>query len=387
MKQDHYMRHLTLQPTEREPLPAAVTNACVSRFDVDNPLEEKNMTAANMIGVFKHALMITGFVFVMMLVVDYLNVLTGGNWRKSIRGHRLGQYFLASFLGVTPGCLGAFAVVSLYAHRIISVGALVAVMVATSGDESFVMLAMFPGKALIIFAALFVVGIISGLAVDLLSRSQETTQIEDSKAGLIVHEKERCVCFPGRQVIYQWRHCSCHRGALVFSLGLFLLGIISAEIGASANKWIRLTMMLTAGVGLFIVSTVPDHFLEDHLWNHIAKKHIGRIFLWTLGALLLIHVLIDHLALEAWIKESNLTLLAIACLAGMIPESGPHLVFVTLYAEGTIPFSILLANSIVQDGHGTLPLLAHSRRDFLTVKTIKVLIGFLIGSIGYFMGW
>jgi len=50
-----------------------------------------------------------------------------------------------------------------------------------------------------------------------------------------------------------------------------------------------------------------------------------------------------------------------ACLNVIIPESGPHLIFVTLFAEGIIPASILLEISIVLDGHGILPILAHSR--------------------------
>lgn len=32
-----------------------------------------------------HAMMITGFVFVMMLVIEYLNVLTEGIWQRGLR--------------------------------------------------------------------------------------------------------------------------------------------------------------------------------------------------------------------------------------------------------------------------------------------------------------
>jgi hypothetical protein len=34
-------------------------------------------------------------------------------------------------------------------------------------------------------------------------------------------------------------------------------------------------------LALFIVSTVPEHFLEERLWEHIVKVHIPRVFLWT----------------------------------------------------------------------------------------------------------
>jgi len=100
---------------------------------------------------FIHALMITGFVFMMMLMIEYLNVLSRGFLHQELSSSRLKQYLLASFLGATPGCLGAFAAVTLYSHRVFSMGALVAAMIATSGDEAFIMLSMIPKKALLIF--------------------------------------------------------------------------------------------------------------------------------------------------------------------------------------------------------------------------------------------
>ncbi|MCK4823782.1 hypothetical protein KA005_48965, partial [bacterium] len=77
--------------------------------------------------------------------------------------------------------------------------------------------------------------------------------------------------------------------------------------------------------------------------------------------------------------------LLIAIFIGIIPESGPHLVFVTLYAEGMIPFSILLASSISQDGHGSLPLLAESKKGFLTVKSVNMIFALLAGLTGYLL--
>jgi hypothetical protein len=100
-----------------------------------------------MISIIKHALMVTGFVAVMMLVIEYLNVLSRGEWQKRLTNRRWGQYLLAAFLGATPGCLGAFAIVAMYSHRNLSIGAVVAAMIATAGDESFVMFAMIPNPA------------------------------------------------------------------------------------------------------------------------------------------------------------------------------------------------------------------------------------------------
>lgn len=74
--------------------------------------------------------------------------------------------------------------------------------------------------------------------------------------------------------------------------------------------------------------------------------------------------------------------LIIAVLIGIVPESGPHLIFVTLFASGTIPFSILLASSISQDGHGMLPMLAESKKGFIAVKVVNMIFAFIVGAIG-----
>jgi hypothetical protein len=334
-----------------------------------------------MIEVLRHAIMIAGFVFVMMLVVEYLNILTSGAWRNRLAKSSWGQYLLASALGVLPGCLGAFAVVAMYSHRVLGIGAVVAAMIATSGDESFVMLAMYPQRALVIFGVLFVLGIAAGALVDMIVKRRNLGEALGCE-GLEIHEEHRCSCFPSGEIVKQWRECSPARGILAVVLVAIIVAIVSGQIGPPEWNWIRQTLLVASAIALFIVATVHDHFLEEHLWEHIAKKHMPRIFLWTLGVLVIFHLLTEYLSIDLGdlAGKERFLLLTIACLVGLIPQSGPHMIFVTLFASGTISGSILLANSIVQDGHGMLPLLAYSRRAFFTIKIIKFIIGMAIGS-------
>ncbi|MBN2534708.1 MAG: 2Fe-2S iron-sulfur cluster binding domain-containing protein [Spirochaetales bacterium] len=74
-----------------------------------------------------------------------------------------------------------------------------------------------------------------------------------------------------------------------------------------------------------------------------------------------------------------------AGLVGLIPESGPHLVFVLLFSRSLVPFSVLMASSIVQDGHGMLPLLSYSIKDSILIKIFNLIIGLGIGFILYFL--
>jgi hypothetical protein len=337
-----------------------------------------------LLGVLKHALMITSFVLIMMLLIEYINVQTRGRWQLSLRRSRFGQYVLGAFLGVVPGCLGAFTVVSLYSHRTLSFGALVAAMIATSGDEAFVMFSMFPLKALWISLILFVIALIAGWLSDLLFKNQARFLAREDHE-LELHEEEICHCFLPSGVLSQLKHITFARAMLISLFGGFLFLLATGLLGPGAWDWKKITFTLSAGFALFVVLTVPDHFLEQHLWEHVIKKHLLRIFLWTFGALLAIHYLDATLDFSEWIQGNLLLVLLIAVLIGVIPESGPHLIFVTLFAQGTIPFSILLASSIVQDGHGTLPLLAVSGRAFIWLKLVNIVLGLLVGLSGLFL--
>jgi Putative, 10TM heavy-metal exporter len=339
-----------------------------------------------MIEVVKHAVMITSFVFVMMLVIEYLNVLTSGAWQKRLIGHKWGQYVFAAILGAIPGCLGAFAVVAMYSHRIITFGAVVTAMIATSGDESFVMLALIPKQALFVTLILFVLSILTGILTDIVAGKHRTRQPPCSE-GFEVHEQELCECFPRGQIFPQWKECIASRGILAVVLTVFVIVLITGQVGPANWTWVRVTLLVASSVALFIVSTVPDHFLEEHLWRHVVRKHVPQVFLWTFGVLLFMYILGEglHIDLKTTLSKGKWIVLLVACLVGLIPESGPHLIFVTLYAQGTIPFSILLASSIVQDGHGMLPMLAHSRQAFLGIKAVNFAAGIFFGGMAMIM--
>ena len=83
----------------------------------------------------------------------------------------------------------------------------------------------------------------------------------------------------------------------------------------------------------------------------------------------------------------RLPVLLLACLVGLVPASGPHLIFVTLHVQGVVPLSTLLASCVVQEGHGMIPLLSHSRRAVLAVKALKLAMGLTVGIIGHVLGW
>lgn len=332
------------------------------------------------------AIQITGFIFVMMLVIEYVNVQTKGIWEKGLKGNRWRQYLISAVLGAIPGCLGAFTVVALFSHRLVSFGALVAAMIATSGDEAFVMFAMFPQKALLITLLLFVIGILAAYVTDKFYNPKWVTE-KFSEKKLPLHEEHHCVCFQRDKLIDYLIRPSVYRFIVAVLVLLLMVAVITGVLAGEEMIWLRVTLLLSLAFSFFIVVSVPEHFLKEHIWNHIIKVHIPRIFLWTFGTLLAIHFLMNYIDIQSWLSDNLLIVLLVAVLAGIIPESGPHLIFVTLFAQGTIPLSILLASSISQDGHGMLPLLAESKRGFLVVKLINVGVALLFGMLGYLAGF
>ena len=71
----------------------------------------------------------------------------------------------------------------------------------------------------------------------------------------------------------------------------------------------------------------------------------------------------------------------IGALIAIIPESGPHLIFVLMYAQGLVPFSILFTTSFIQDGHGMLPLLSYSLKDSVLIKVFNLIFGLAVGGM------
>ena len=341
---------------------------------------------SNIFPILKQSVMITGFVFVMMLVIEYINVQTNGIWQNKLSDSRWKQYIFATLLGAIPGCLGAFTVVALFSHRLVSFGAIVAAMIATSGDEAFVMLAMFPKTAILLTIIIFIVGIIAGYLTDKFYVPKKLlAELMENK--LPFHPDESCKCFEKDKFYTYLLKPSIYRIILILTIILLLIAVITGVIAGDEKMWIKISVTFVISVSLFIVTTVPEHFLKEHLWEHIAKVHAPRIFLWIFGTLFVFNILLSYMNIEMWMSENMLYLLIIAVIVGIIPESGPHFIFITLFAQGAIPFSVLLASSISQDGHGMLPLLAESKRGFLGVKLVNIVYALIVGLIAYAIGY
>ena len=388
------------------------------------------------IDALRNSILITGLVIVMMMMIESLTIESKGLFFKGLKKTRVGQVIFGALLGSIPGCMGGFATVSLYTHRMFSFGALIAMMIASSGDEAFIMLAMIPDQALIIFAVLFVVAIIAGVLTDLIydrvhkrhchhHDHSECGADTDCHDGYTTCHPEHSTCHPEHSCHPERsegspsprRHFTWKRLTLFIGLAIFIAALATGQLGhdhsahaaphethvhhhdgcchpehstchpehskGSINlldeQWMNVLFAGLSVIVLFVLLFASDHFIEEHIWNHIIRKHLLTIFCWTFGILLIVGFGLQYIKLDEWISSNTALMIILATLIGIIPESGPHMIFVTLYATGIVPLPVLLASSISQDGHSSLPLIAESRKSFLWAKLINCAVALIVG--------
>ena len=392
----------------------------------------------------RNSILITGLVVVMMMMIESLNIESKGLFFRGLRKTKTGQVVIGALLGALPGCMGGFATVSLYTHRMLSFGALVAMMIASSGDESFIMLAMIPEKALMLFAILFVIAIVVGIIVDNIydrkhvkechKHHHEDCGVQTDCEGFELHEhaceheheSEECpntvISSEAKGRVEKSRHLTWKRICMFIGLAIFIAALATGRLGHDhaahaghdhaahsehshaahvhteacacenhhevapshsidllSEDWMNVLFAGLSVIILFVLIFASDHFVEEHLWKHIICKHLPTIFAWTFGVLLVLGFALQHIDIDHWISNNTALMILLATLVGIIPESGPHMIFVTLFATGVVPFPVLLASSISQDGHASIPLLAESKKSFLWAKLINCAIALLAG--------
>lgn len=380
----------------------------------------------------RNSIFITGLVVVMMMMIESVNIESRGLLFKGLKKTKKGQVVFSALLGSVPGCMGGFAVVSMYTHRMMSFGALVAMLIASSGDEAFTMLAMFPEDALKLFAILFVLAIVVGFITDAVFDKMHKSHCRKEEhdecgidngcfEGYVVHEtaddKEDESGHVHKRKYFGWR-----RAVMLLGLSLFIGALATGHLGHDhsthshghesdvhvcnhsdnhthehghihteeshqhaghldilSEDWMNLMFSGLSVILLLVLILGSDHFINEHLWKHIIKKHLFVIFAWTFGTLLIMGMMMQSMDIGNWISNNTALMIVLAAIIGMIPQSGPHMIFIVLFAQGSISFPVLLASSISQDGHASIPLLAESKWSFAIAKLLNVIIAIAAG--------
>ena len=259
------------------------------------------------------------FLFGVYLLIEYLEHKASDRLPKLLR--KMGPFgpVGGAVLGCLPQCGFSVAASNLYAGRLISLGTLIAVFVATS-DEAVPILLSRPesaAKILPLIAAKLIVAVVAGLIADLIIKIFHAHKNEDG-------EPYRDLC----------EDCGCEEHGVVYSA-------------------LRHTVKIT--VFVFIVSMVLGLGIKL-----LGQERLGRL-------------LMSQSPLQPFITA----------LIGLIPNCAASVILTDLYAAGSLSFGSVIAGLSTGAGLGLAILFKTNRslRENLAVAAILYFTGCAAGLI------
>ena len=259
------------------------------------------------------------FLFVTYLIMEYIEHKTSQKVKEKIK--KSGKYgpILGGIVGIFPQCGFSVSATNLYAARVITLGTLMSVYLATSDEMLPILIseAMPISTILTILGIKLFIAILAGIIIDVVIRKIKKEKIEDEKI----------------QEICDHEHCHCEKG------------IFSSAIKHTVNIFIYI-----------IVTTLIINFLihligEENIINIISKNII-------LGPV-------------------------ISGIVGLIPNCASSVIITELYVENIITMPILISGLLVNAGVGILVLFRTNKNVKQNVKIVSLLyvIGVICGLL------
>ena len=245
-------------------------------------------------------LYIIPFLFVTYLAMEWLEHKTGGRAQAAIQRAGAAGPVVGAVVGAVPQCGFSAAAATLWAGRVVTLGALFAVFLSTSDEMLPIFLAeQVPLDVIVkIIGAKIVIGMVMGFIVDAALRIARRID-----APLHIHE------------LCEHDHCHCHDGE-----------------GGILKSAVKHTLQVT--VFIFVITIVLNAVLEV----------VGE------------DVLAEFLAANPALSVFG------SALVGLVPNCAASVVIAQLYVEGVLGSGAMLAGLLVSAGVGLLVLVRTNRR-------------------------
>lgn len=334
--------------------------------------------------------LIASFVVVSILVARSVGSLASRRDLRSVLDRRGAGPLGGALLGAIPGCGGAIAVVSLYGGGTVGFGTVLAALVATAGDSAFVLLAVAPRIALVVYGVAFLVAVALGVTVNEFGLASErvarvSRAVETGRSGAARPDGA------GRDRV----------GGVVTALRGSLLGLwwLAAAVGlavglhrATGGGVPRLVppglSLLAASVGVALsvgIALGPERLVDASRGGRLRAIAVesAPVVAWIVGGLAGyrgLTAVVDVGAASGVPAAGPLAAVA-GGLLGAVPGCGVHVGFVTGYAEGAVPLSALVANAISQDGDAVFALFAVDRVAAVVATVYTALPGVFVGLV------
>lgn len=380
------------------------------------------------------------FVGAVLLLFGFINYKRQGKFVQSLENSKKWQPVFGSLLGLSPGCGGAIFVMPLYLKGTVTFGTVVATLIATMGDSAFVLMSTLPKKYLLVSLISIIMAILTGYIVDKLNidrkfirRKQKLIhKLEGAKKQHSVLEKELvnkglhqdCMCHIGhkegdnidillhhnqQEQEAKWVHVFTHQYAykafwILAGIGLILGVLLLFQIKINTNLGIPY-LGLIIGIAGTLFSAVYMIINKKIVKNDTHEEEESKIFslketlihsaedtafvnTWVFVAYVIYEIAVFAVGGEPvvreWMTSAGVISVIIGAAIGLIPGCGPQIIFVSLYAQGMLPFSALLANALSQDGDALFPLLAIDKKSSLIATIITTIPALIVGLTVYY---
>ena len=298
------------------------------------------------------------------------------------------QILVAATLGALPGCGGAIMVTTQYVRGSMSFGGVVAVLVATMGDAAFLLLAKEPATAALVFATCFCASIITGYVVNLIHGSK-FLQVEygscDVDEDLIVENE---LLSPLYRIWMAFFIPGAIAGIMI-AMQMDPAAICKELIGVDLITALAVVAAVLSLV-MWMLNPISDFRLLTSNARTIERRVCDTtnfVTFWVIIGYVAYALVADVFGfdLKALFNTWGPMLPLIALVVGFIPGCGPQIVVTTMYLNGLIPLSALMANAISNDGDALFPAIVAAPRAAIIATVYSAVPAVIVGYGFYFL--
>ena len=359
----------------------------------------------------KESLISLPFLLVIYFIMELLEHKKEVQFEKFVAKSKKTGPLWGSLIGCIPQCAFSAVMADLFSKKMITLGTLLAVFIATS-DEAVVVLISTPNKilnVLLLVAIKVVIAIIIGFIVDLIFKNQVIKEDNIHHNTHYHHEhthkhNEKC---NSENVIANEKYNDAYSDAKDFNNSQ-----VDKQVELSSQK-VQVNCPCCDENEICEECSQEEisceecehnklhhkHELETCLHNEKKEilsifleslKHTGIIFAWILGANLVLGTLIEFVGLENLqqvMLSGTIFEPIILTLFGLIPNCGASVAIVNLYLSGIVSFGSCVGALCTGAGIGTIILFKNNKNIkqnlsiLLFLYAIGVIVGFVINLI------
>ena len=261
------------------------------------------------------------FLFITYLIMEYIEHKTSNKVKDVIKKSGKFGPLLGAIVGVFPQCGFSVSATNLYAGRVITLGTLISVYLATSDEMLPILLteAVPAGTIFTILGIKLVLGIVAGFIIDFVIRMFRKEKVEEQE------EKIEEIC--------EHEHCHCEEG------------IVTSAIKHTLNITIFIFFIT------LVLNGIIAYIGKDTIAHFISKNVI-------LGPI-------------------------VAGLIGLIPNCASSVILTELFISNVISMPVLISGVAVNAGVGLLVLFKTNKnaKENLKIVGLLYIIGVLAGII------